>query len=69
MTVKSHRETYPEQYTHPCVGQAMRHKKDHTISGTVERVFDTRWGLLAKFEDGGDTADMAFAITDLEAAQ
>lgn len=54
MPRQTHRELYPEQYTHPACG-TQRQRPDGDV-GTVWRVFGTRFGQLAMFEDDGDVA-------------
>jgi hypothetical protein len=44
--MKTHRETYPEQYRHPMIGRRVTHKRSGT-SFTMERVVRTSFGLLA----------------------
>lgn len=58
----THREAYPEQYTHPLVGK--RVGQDGKSLGVVERVFRTRFGLLAKIE--GQPSNTAFAVKRLK---
>ena len=57
--MQTHRELYPDQYTHPLVGEDVKvvSKKDGSIivRGNVERVVNTRWGQLAKIAGAGDT--------------
>lgn len=52
--MKSHKETYPEQYSHPLVGKVVTCPDGTT--GTVSRVVcSVRWGELAVLEpEGGD---------------
>jgi hypothetical protein len=57
----SHRESYPEQYSHPLVGKRVRVAG---IEGKVERVLNTRFGLLAKIE--GSAPKMAYSVGKLE---
>ena len=63
--MKSHRETYPEQYAHPIVGKRVRIKQIAKsalppIEGVVERVMATSWGPLVDLgttsEDGNPVA-------------
>ena len=44
MRGKTHRELYPEQYTHPLVGKKVR---SHGEVFTVERVVGSRFGKIA----------------------
>jgi hypothetical protein len=59
----SHRERYPEQYTHPLIGQyvVVLDKGKEKARGTVERVAPTRWGDLAHLVDGGEAWWLASA--------
>lgn len=45
---RTHKECHPEQYTHALVGKAVvvRTKTGREITGVVERVFRTRFGML-----------------------
>ena len=57
----AHRQLFPEQYSHPMIGQRVR-----TVGGTVftvERVVQSRWGQLAPVP-GSD--GQAFRLADLE---
>ena len=50
----SHREAYPEQYTHALVGKRVSFQwNDGPQTGVVLRVFSTRWGLLASVDSIG----------------
>lgn len=60
--VSSHRELYPEQYTHPLVGKnavIVQNGKELT-RGTVERVVESRFGQLAQLDT--DPADTFWGI-------
>jgi len=50
--MKTHRETYPEQYEHPLCGRRVRvvTGAGFQTDGVVERVVSTRFGLLAHLE-------------------
>jgi hypothetical protein len=53
-SMNSHRDQYPEQYSHPLVGKRV-HIRTHSgfeIDGTVERVVNTRFGLLCHIDSG-----------------
>jgi len=45
----SHRELYPEQYTHELVGKRVQNSEGKC--GTVERVVSSRFGPLAKIDE------------------
>jgi hypothetical protein len=47
VAVKTHRELYPQQYTHPLVGKTVR---VHGQIIVVARVVSSRWGLIAMVE-------------------
>jgi hypothetical protein len=52
----SHREAYPEQYSHPLVDKTVRvvtHSGEQGV-GKVIRVFGTRFGQLAEVEGVGE---------------
>lgn len=54
----SHRERYPEQYTHELVGRwvhVLNLRGEIVERGEVERVAPTRFGNLAHLKGGGDT--------------
>jgi hypothetical protein len=51
--MKTHRETYPEQYSHPYVGETLIRKG--TRLGRCSRVVASQFGLLAVI-DGSNTA-------------
>jgi hypothetical protein len=53
--MKTHRESYPEQYNHPLCGKEVRIKTNGTV-GTVERVVDSRFGKLAILKGNSVTA-------------
>ena len=61
--VKTHRDRYPEQYTHPSVGKMAAFRSDPEVFHRILRVMPTQWGLLAKLEQMPDTT--AFALHDL----
>lgn len=69
---KSHRELYPEQYTHPSIGK-MATTKDGE-SGRIMRVMSTRWGPLAELDGAAGVARVgtqgeymvAFRLFDLK---
>lgn len=67
--MKTHRETYPEQYAHPLVGKRVRVRPrgpstEAIAEGVVERVVTSpRWGQLAHLE--GD-AKSFWAVAALE---
>jgi cyclopropane fatty-acyl-phospholipid synthase-like methyltransferase len=50
----SHREWYPEQYSHPLVGRrvSVRHQGSVVAAGTVDRVVSSRFGMLAHLGGG-----------------
>ena len=55
--MKAHRDQYPEQYIHPLIGKTVQ--VAHTsplIIGTVSRIVQTRFGLLAIIEDNSQEA-------------
>ncbi len=58
----SHREAYPEHYTHPLVGKQCT-RPDGT-AGVVERVAPTSWGQMAHFEGDGD---LYFLVNSIKA--
>lgn len=62
MSTKTHRESYPEQYTHPLVGKLVE-APDGTRF-TVERIVGSRFGQLAPLP--GDGFKTAYAITTLK---
>lgn len=51
--VRSHRDTYPEQYRHPLCGKRVRvvHNGKEIARGTVERVMASRFGMIAALDD------------------
>jgi hypothetical protein len=62
--VKSHRETYPEQYAHPRVGErVVVRRQDGTVAvrGVIERVVSSRFGPLALLE--GQSPREAWALS------
>ncbi len=60
--MKTHRETYPEQYTHPLVGKEVRIKIS-TTTGTVDRVVTSaQFGQLAHLTG----SDVFWAVSDCE---
>lgn len=50
----SHREAYPDQYSHPLVGKRVAvhasHTHPHTVNarGTVKRVMRSQWGEIVQ---------------------
>ena len=64
--MKSHRETYPEQYTHSLVGKRVdivaRGGKIRA-HGVVLRVMDTRFGKLCMLDDGTE-GRLAYAVCE-----
>ena len=50
--MKSHRETYPEQYSDPLCGKDVQiiHEGKQIAHGKVERVVPSRFGLLVILE-------------------
>ena len=60
----THRELYPEQYTHPLVGQDVKvsTRAGARIEGIVERIVTSRFGLLAII--AGDQEGRAWAVSD-----
>lgn len=54
----SHRDCYPEQYTHALVGKRVQVETGtgHRTAGVVERVVETRFGLLAHLQGNDDQA-------------
>jgi hypothetical protein len=61
MTMKTHRERYPEQYRHPMIGRRVKHAKSGTCF-MLERVVPTRFGLLAMVPG----SDIAYPVRDLK---
>lgn len=61
----THKDAYPEQYTHTLVGKTVNvvTSQGRQGSGTVSRVFNTYFGQLAKVEGVGGERD-AWSITD-----
>jgi hypothetical protein len=51
-SARTHREAYPEQYTHPRVGERV---VVHGRTGTIERVVSSRFGLLAQLAGESNT--------------
>lgn len=62
--MKSHRESFPEQYQHPMVGKPVfvTHRGREVFRGTVTRVVQSRFGQLAHFEG----TDKAYRVIDCE---
>jgi hypothetical protein len=62
--MKTHRELYPNQYTHPMVGKVVKVRTNQggKADGTVERVVPSRFGPLAILED----QEVAWSIRDCE---
>ena len=67
---KTHRELYPEQYVHVLCGKRVRTSTTPPgkNEGVVERVVESRFGLLAILE-GRDSGDVAYAVADLEVVE
>ena len=51
----THREAYPEQYSHPRCGQQVRvtHEGEEVARGLIERVVFSRFGPLAILDSTG----------------
>lgn len=62
-----HRARYPEQYAHPLVGKKVTFDNDgQRMTGTVLRVFGTRFGLLASLDTiGAKAAILVTALTEV----
>ena len=60
----SHRDQYPEQYSHPLVGKKVHIKtcSGFETEGVVLRVVSTRFGLLCHLDTGDQ--DTAYSIRD-----
>jgi hypothetical protein len=61
----THKELYPEQYTHPLIGKTVRILSDGKSprrTFTVERIVDTMFGQLAPKPNTRE----AYALNDLE---
>ena len=58
--MKTHRETYPEQYSHPLVGVRVR-LRTGALTGTVTRVVSSRFGQLAEIDGNSETF---YRVTD-----
>lgn len=61
---KTHKESYPDQYSHPLVGRKVRVSvgaNPDYLTGIVERVFVTCWGPLAMLTRD---PDRAFPVAD-----
>jgi hypothetical protein len=70
MTTPTHRERYPEQYTHPLVGKLVRCKFAPELGAfTCERVMSTRFGLLVPLPRANDGPMCAAALADIEAVK
>ncbi len=59
----SHREAYPEHYTHALVGKQCT--RPNGMEGTVERVFSTRLGEMTHFEGDGNTFYLLSTIKEV----
>lgn len=61
---KTHREYFPEQYTHPACGRAVRvvSKGKELARGVIFRVVRSQFGPLAILE--GTDGTMAYALSD-----
>jgi hypothetical protein len=70
--MKTHREQYPEQYSHPLVGKKVRvrTRNSNRIEGEVKRVMNTSWGKLVDLgttdEEGNQ---LAYGLWDCEEIQ
>ena len=64
----THREQYPQQYTHASIGKHGTRKGHPEIHGTILRVLPSRWGQLAELKGckGTDGGMVFYALTDLE---
>lgn len=74
--VPTHREMYPDQYSHPRCGQHVQvvykgkltTKRDGTpVTGIIERVVNSRYGLIAILEGsrfGENDGDPAWLLSD-----
>lgn len=51
--MKTHREMYPEQYSHPIVGKTVS-ISNSAIVGKVSRVVGSRFGMLVILEEHGN---------------
>jgi hypothetical protein len=53
----SHREAYPEQYSHPRCGETVRvmHNGEEIRRGKIDRVVPSRFGLLCALDDMSDS--------------
>ena len=61
--MKTHRQMYPEQYTHPLVGKLVRFRRDNGFTFTVARVVISRFGTLAIVQGDEKTA---YSVENLE---
>lgn len=60
--LKTHRELYPQQYSHPLVGKRVKvSSAADPIEGRVERVVSSRFGQLAILEGYG--AEQAWQVS------
>ncbi len=60
----SHREAYPEQYSHHAVGK--RYARPDGTEGTIERVAaGSRFGTMAHFEGDGSTWQLLRLCTEV----
>lgn len=62
---QTHRDIYPEQYSHSLVGKTVRVVTRAGVQGTgeVERVFGTRFGQLANVKGVG-SPETAWRVQD-----
>lgn len=64
--MKSHRETYPDQYTHPLVDKPVTLKRGNGVyHGTLERVVQTQFGPLGIIQELGGRE--AYSMSDITA--
>jgi hypothetical protein len=63
----THREQYPEQYTHAHVGRYAVVTARPGTRHRILRVMPTRWGLLAELDGlyNADGGNMAYRLYDL----
>lgn len=65
LPIRSHRETYPEQYSHNLVGRVVRVKSTGKTF-EVERVVNCKFGCLVHVKD--DPKETAYSIFAIEVA-